>query len=257
MFQAHSTALLRTVIVDDEPIARRVLAEELALIPDVALVGEASDGRKAVDLIQRVRPELVLLDVQMPVFDGFEVVRQLPVLPPSIVFVTAYDQHALRAFEVGAADYLLKPVRADRLRAAVEKAQQARRHPAQAAETVARTLDASANLPLNRRRIVGRKGAEYFLIDLDDVYAFRADGETVSIIARGGRYLATHTLQELSARLEGAQFRRIHRNALVNLDRIQKLSAMSSQRWLVTLDNGLELIVSKRHAAAIREEFKG
>ncbi|MCC6536764.1 MAG: response regulator transcription factor [Bryobacterales bacterium] len=239
---------LRTVIVDDEPIARRVLAEELASIPGVTVIGEAGDGRTAVDLIHRLRPDLVLLDVQMPAFDGFEVARRLSPLPPSIVFVTAYDQHALRAFEVGAADYLLKPVRADRLRAAVEKAQHARRHPAQAAETVARTIG---------RRIVGRKGAEFFLLDLDDVYAFHADSETVTIVARQGRYLATHTLQELSARLDGAQFRRIHRNALVNIGRIQKLSALSSQRWLVTLDNGLELIVSKRHAAALREEFKG
>jgi len=248
---------LRTLIVDDEPIARRLLTEELAAIAGVAMVGEASDGEQAVDLIHRLHPDLVLLDVQMPVFDGFEVVRRLFTLPPSIVFVTAYDQHALRAFEVGAADYLLKPVRADRLRAAVERAQQVRRHPAQAAETVARTLDANANTPVNRRRIVGRKGQEFFLVDLDDVYAFRADGERVSIVTRQGTYLASHTLLELSARLEGAQFRRIHRNALVNLDRIRKLASMSSQRWLVTLDNGMELIVSKRHTAAIREEFKG
>lgn len=241
---------LRTVVVDDEPIARQILREELAEIPGVQIVGEADDGLLASELINSVRPDLVLLDIQMPVCDGFEVLRRLSPLPPAIVFVTAFEQHAIRAFEVGASDYLLKPVRQDRLRAAIEKARVASRRPAETAETLAKTLEeAGGNV---RRRVVGRKGDEYFLLDLDEVLAFRAEGEIVWIVTRQKRLLANHTLQELETRLKGTQFRRIHRNALINVDHVRKMSAMSSQRWLVTMLNDMELIVSKRQAHAIR-----
>lgn len=242
---------IRTVVVDDEPIARRILEEELAEIPGVTIAGQADNGRTAVELINTVRPDLVLLDIQMPAFDGFEVVRRLAPLPPAIVFVTAFDQYALRAFDAGAADYLLKPVRQDRLRAVIEKARFATRHPVQTAEAVARTLEAAA--PTGRKRVVGKKGEEYFLLDLDEVLAFRAEGELVWIITRQKRYLAGHTLQELANRLEGTQFRRIHRSALINVDHVRKMSTLSSQRWLVTMSNEMELIVSKRQAHTIRE----
>ncbi|MFN7934732.1 MAG: LytTR family DNA-binding domain-containing protein [Bryobacteraceae bacterium] len=239
------------MIVDDEPIARRILEEELSLIPEVSIVGQADSGVQAIQAINELRPDLVLLDIQMPVCDGFEVVRRLPVLPPAIIFVTAYDQHALRAFDAGVADYLLKPVRQERLQAAVAKARQSSQHPANSMESIARTLEAAA--PSARKRIVGRKGSDFFLLDLDDVLAFRAEGEIVWIITEQRRYLANQTLQELTRRLEGSRFRRIHRAALVNLDHIRKMSALSSQRWLVTMSNGLELIVSKRQAHTIRE----
>lgn len=242
---------LRTVVVDDEPIARQILHEALSEIADVRVVGEADNGMQAIELINSLRPDLVLLDIQMPVCDGFAVLPNLSPLPPAVVFVTAFDQHAIRAFEVGAADYLLKPVRQDRLRAAIEKARAASRHPAESAETLVKTLEtAGGNF---KRRVVGRKGDDYFLLSLDEVLAFRAEGELVWIIARQRRLLASHTLHELEARLEGTQFRRIHRNALINVDHVRKMSAMSSQRWLVTMINDMELIVSKRQARTIRE----
>jgi len=244
-------SVLRTVLVDDEPIARRILQEELSEIPGVVIAGQAENGRAAIELINAQRPDLVLLDVQMPGCDGFEVVRCLSPLPPAVIFVTAFDQHALRAFDAGAADYLLKPVRQDRLRAAIDKARAAIKHPAESAEAVARTLESSASG--GRRRVVGKKGEEYFLLGLDEVLAFRAEGELVWIITRQKRYLASHTLQELANRFEGTQFRRIHRSALINVDHVKKMSTLSSQRWLVTMSNDLELIVSKRQAHTIRE----
>ncbi|MBL8177002.1 MAG: response regulator transcription factor [Bryobacterales bacterium] len=244
-------AVIRTVLVDDEPIARRILEEELAEIPDVAIVGQADNGRSAIDLIHSQRPDLVLLDIQMPGCDGFAVLSRLSPLPPAVIFVTAFDQHALRAFDAGAADYLLKPVRQHRLRAAIAKARVAIRQPANTAEAIARTLDISG--PGGRRRIVGRKGGEYFLLELDDVLAFRAEGEIVWIITKQKRYLANCSLQELANRLRGQSFRRIHRSALINVNHIRKMSTLSSQRWLVTLSNDLELVVSKRQAHTIRE----
>lgn len=244
-------SVIRTVLVDDEPIARRILEEELAEIPGVAIVGQADNGKAAIDLIRSQRPDLVLLDIQMPGCDGFEVVRRLSPLPPALIFVTAFDQHALRAFDAGAADYLLKPVRQDRLRAAIDKARVAMRQPVQTADAIARTLEAST--AGGRKRVVGKRGEEYFLLDLDDVLAFRAEGELVWIITKQKRYLANCTLQELANRLEGTQFRRIHRSTLINVDHIRKMSTLSSQRWLVTMSNDLELIVSKRQAHTIRE----
>lgn len=245
---------IRTVLADDEPIARRILEEELSAIDGLQIVGQASNGEQAVALINSLQPDLVLLDIQMPSLDGFEVVRRISPLPPAIVFITAYDQHALRAFEIGAADYLLKPVREDRLRAMVEKIRSRRTNRREAAERVARTLEAAS--PPGRRRIVGRKGNEYFLLDLDDVIAFRAEGELVWIITRQKRYLASHTLQELTRRLEGSEFKRVHRGALINVDQVRKMSTLSSQRWLLTMSNEMELIVSKRQAHTIREVLR-
>lgn len=240
--------------MDDEAIARWILEEELAEIPGVSIVGHADSGLRAVDVINQLRPDLVLLDIQMPGCDGFEVMRRVA-LPPAVVFVTAFNEHAIRAFEVGAADYLLKPVRQERLRAAVEKARRACRRPLETAETIARTLEVAS--PGARRRVVGKKGSEYFLLDLAEVLAFRAEGELVWIITQQKRYLATHTLSEVANRLKETQFRRIHRSVLVNVDHVRKMSTLSSQRWLVTLSNGLELTVSKRQAYNIREVLHG
>jgi len=245
---------IRTVLADDEPIARRILEEELSTIAGLQIVGQASNGEQAVALINSLQPDLVLLDIQMPSLDGFEVVRRISPLPPAIVFITAYDQHALRAFEIGAADYLLKPVREDRLRAMVEKVRSRRTNRREAAERVASTLEAAATP--GRRRIVGRKGNEYFLLDLDEVIAFRAEGELVWIITRQKRYLAGHTLQELTRRLEGSEFKRVHRGALINVDQVRKMSTLSSQRWLLTMSNEMELIVSKRQAHTMREVLR-
>lgn len=243
------TGSLRAVIADDELIARRILEEELATIPGVVIAGHAENGKQAIEVINAVRPDVVLLDIQMPGCDGFEVVSSLAPLPPAIIFVTAFDQHALRAFEAGAAGYLLKPVRQERLRAAIEKARAAVRHPVQTAEAVSQTLEAAQRS--NRGKVVGKRGNEYFLLDLDEVIAFRAEGELVWIITRQKRYLANHTLRELATRYEGREFRRIHRGALINFDHVRKVTTLSSQRWCVTLSNDLELIVSKRRAHTI------
>lgn len=243
---------LRVLIVDDEPLARQVLAEELAEIPSVELVGEAGNGPSALRALEKLAPDLVLLDVQMPGMDGFEVVRRVAGPLPSVVFVTAYSEHALRAFEIGAVDYLLKPVSAERLAAAVERARESRRSPLENAERIAQAVNAEA--PAGRRpKIVARRGHDYHLLDLDEVYAFRADGEIVWILTKEAKFIATQTLQAINDRLDGSQFQRIHRGALVNTDRIRKMAALSSQRWLLTLDNGLEFTVSKRQAPLIRD----
>jgi two-component system LytT family response regulator len=245
---------LKTLIVDDEPVARKVLREELELMKDVEIVGESDNGEHALAQIVEHQPDLVLLDMQMPGMGGFDVVGRLKQgrHMPAIVIVTAYDQFAIRAFEAGAIDYLMKPVSSARLAEAVQRARllTGRR----AFERVAKLQEIAE--PANQRhtrRIVGRIGEEYFLLNTDEIYAFQAEGNVVWIVTANRKYLAAQTLKGLEERLANSSFRRIHRNALVNVDHIHKMSALSSQRWLITLRNDLEMVASKRQALSVRQ----
>ena len=248
--------LLKTLIVDDEPVARKVLREELDQIDAVKVIGEAEDGPAAVDAICELVPDLVFLDLQMPGMSGFDVIRNIRggERIPVIIIVTAYDKHAIEAFDAGAIDYLLKPVGRERLQQAVVRASNLCSHPSAAAETLARMNEAIEG-PASRitRKIVARSGEEYLLLNADEVYAFAAEGDLVWIITARKRYLATQPLKVIQEKLQNSMFRRIHRNALVNIDHVRKMSALTSQRWLVTLDNNQEFIVSKRQARAVRE----
>lgn len=244
----------KVLIVDDEPVARRILREELGLIDGVEIVAEADSGTKALDQIAVHKPDLVLLDLQMPEMGGLDVVRELKrgSHMPAIVIVTAYDTFAIQAFEAGAIDYLLKPVAQERLIEAVDRARRVSGR--QAAERVAQLQEiGDASVPQRAKKIVGRLGAEYFLLRADEIYAFQAEGELVWIITAKRKYLATQTLKGLQDRLASTSFRRIHRNALVNIDQVRKMSALSSQRWLITLSGGQEFIVSKRQAREVRQ----
>jgi len=254
MQPADSIMSLKTLIVDDEPIARQVLREELELMTDVEVVGEADNGATALEKIAEHQPDLVLLDLQMPVMGGLEVIRNMKrgTHLPVVVIVTAYDKFALQAFDAGALDYVLKPVRYDRLAEAVERAK--RLSGTAAIERLAHLQEVTDSLEGPRmRRIIGRVGEEYFLLRADEIYAFQAEGVVVSIVTAKQKYEATHTLKALTERLKGTTFQRIHRNAMVNVDHVRKMSALSSQRWLITLTNGQEFVASKRQAHSVRE----
>jgi two-component system, LytTR family, response regulator len=249
--------ILKTLIVDDEPIARHILREELESIPNVEVVGEADNGAAALEEIEHRRPDLVLLDLQMPLMGGLDVVRNLKrgTHLPVIVIVTAYDSYAIEAFEAGAVDYLLKPVGQERLAKAVERARRVTGK--EAVEKIARLQEIAEPASAERiRKVVGKVGEEYFLLSTGDISAFQADGDTVWIIAAKRKYMATQTLKAIEERLKHTSFHRIHRNALVNVDHIQKMSALSSQRWLITLTNNQEFIASKRQARSVRELLK-
>jgi DNA-binding LytR/AlgR family response regulator len=242
--------VMKTLIVDDEPIARGVLREELERFSQVQVVGEADNGQEALRQIADLQPDLVFLDLEMPVMGGFEVVRNLRGgRLPVIVIVTAFDQHALEAFAAGAIDYLLKPVSEQRLKKAVERAANLRGKPLQIAEHLA-NIAASETMS---RKIVGRSGEEYFLLDASEVLAFQAEGELVWIVTAKHRYLATQSLRGLEIRLGHSPFQRVHRNAIVNVNHVRKMSALSSQRWLLTLSNQQQLTVSKRLAHTVRK----
>ena len=240
---------MRVLLVDDEPIARQILREHLESYPDIEIGGEAGNGVEAVELIQTLNPDVVFLDLQMPELGGLAVARKLRGdRMPLIVFVTAFEQHALEAFDAGAVDYLLKPVRQERLAAAIAKVRALLvKRPAKPEE---KALLAPA------RRIVGRHGADMHLLDPAEVVAFEADGETVFIVtAGGGRYYAEHSLKALEQRLD-PRFRRIHRKTIINTDHIRRISPLSSKRWLLKMSNGMEVVVAKRLAGLIREETR-
>jgi DNA-binding LytR/AlgR family response regulator len=251
---------LRTLIADDEPIARQLLREELETFADVELVAEAEDGEAALERIVALRPDLAFLDLQMPGLTGMEVVRRLKqgTHLPIVVVVTAYDQYAIQAFEAGAVDYLLKPFSRERLNESLHRARRLKNKPVAIAERVAsiQTVAESRPAPAQPppvRKVVGRLGEEFFLLGANEILAFQADGDLVWIVTAGKRYLATQSLRALEVRLKDATFRRVHRNALVNLNHVRKMTSLTSNRWLLTLTNGMELIVSKRQAGTVRE----
>jgi DNA-binding LytR/AlgR family response regulator len=234
---------MKVLIADDEPIALHVLRELLDEISGIEIVGEAATGPEAVEQTRRLHPDVLLLDLQMPGMNGFQVAGQLPPRKPVVIFVTAYDKHALEAFDAGAVDYLLKPVRRERLESALAKA---RAHFAVSLQA------APPQLPAELRRVVGRSGTDLHLLELSEVVAFQADGEVVYVITAQGRFYADHTLKVLEQRLP-PQFRRVHRSTIINTDHIRKISPLSSKRWLLRMSNGLEVIVSKRLAGNARE----
>ncbi len=252
-----SHPVIRALIVDDEPIARKVLREELEFINWVDIVDEAENGEIALLKISSTKPDVVFLDIQMPGMDGFELIEHLNGGHlPVIVMVTAYDQHAIRAFDAGAVDYLLKPISQQRLGQALDRARKVFRDPAQAAERLAQLQELvpqAEHRLSNIRKIVGKLGQEYFILNANEVFAFQADGEITWILTAKQRYTATQNLRAIEARLNNSVFRRIHRNALVNLEQIRKMSMITSQRWLLTLNNGQEFVVSKRQAKNVRD----
>ena len=240
---------MKTLIVDDEPVARQILREELTLLAGVRIIGEADDGMDALRKIVDLQPDLVLLDLEMPEFNGFELIRRLSGTHlPVIVIVTAFDQHAIEAFDAGAIDYLLKPVRADRLRKAVDRARDLLGKPLE----IARSLAKISAAPQGPHKLVGRIGRDYFLLDLDEILALQAEGELVWIITAKRRFLASQSLRSVEATLPASFFHRVHRNAIVNTNHVRQMTAITSHRWILTLTNQQEFVVSKRQAHYIR-----
>ena len=232
---------MRILIADDEPIAREILREHVESIPSLEVAGEASTGAETLARIFETKPDVVLLDLQMPELDGLAVVRALRGdRKPAIIFVTAYEKHALEAFDVGAVDYLLKPVRRERLEKALAKVQL--------------QFKGTGRAPDTPRKIVARRGSDLYLLDAAEIVAFQVEGELVHIITLARRYLSDHSLKVLEEKLERPRFRRIHRSTIINTDHIRRISPLSSKRWLLKMSNGFEAIVSKRLASTIREQ---
>ena len=241
---------IRAFIVDDEPLAREWLRTLLSEEPGVALVGEARDGREAITKLLETKPDLLFLDVQMPELDGFDVLRALDTEAlPVVIFVTAYDAHALKAFEVHALDYLLKPFERDRFRVAMERARE--RLAPRAGEAAARRLvELLETLGAKARgldRVAVKTDGVVKLVRLSDVDFIEASGRYVTLHVGVEQHLLRETMNELEAKLDAKAFARVHRSAIVNLDRVKELKTESHGEVTIVLSDGRTLRWSRSY----------
>jgi two-component system LytT family response regulator len=244
---------LRVLVVDDEPLARDSVRLALAADPDVLVVGECDDGDSAVDAIAALAPDLVFLDVQMPGLDGFQVIERVGAARmPLVVFVTAYDRHALKAFEVHALDYLLKPFDDARLREALARA---RRDGAGLAERLTALVERMAREGAARgayvTRFVVRRGDRATPVRAEDVDWIEADGNYVVLHVRGAAHRLRTSLGALAAQLDPRRFARIHKSTVVNLDRVRELQPWFGGDYVAILVDGRQLRVSRSFAASV------
>jgi two-component system, LytTR family, response regulator len=253
---------LRVVIADDERPARSMLGSLLQGCDDVELVGEAQNGTEAVTLIEEQRPDLALLDLQMPEVDGMGVVRLIRKdRLPLVAFVTAYDEYAIQAFEVNAVDYLLKPVDRARLRQTIERAHDRLEHRAAAAADADRLRAAAHDYEQSQAmppltRIPVRRRDDIVLLPVTQVASVVADGELLHLTTvRGEKHTISYRLKDLEARLDQARFVRLERGALVNVDAISRVSPMPGGTYLVTLSNGQEIRASRLQSRILRDQL--
>jgi len=243
---------MRVLIVDDEALARDRLSRLLADIEGVALTGQAEDGVQAVEMIEQERPDLVLLDVQMPGLDGFGVIEALEE-PPPVVFVTAYDEYAIRAFEVNALDYLLKPVSRERLQKAIRRAREAQAEEQALAARLAPLLESLASQGHYLTRLAVRDRNRIRVLDAGEVDWIGVENEQAFVHAGGDAYLVRRTLAELEAQLDPARFFRAHRSVIVNLDRVKEIIPWFKGSHRLRLTNGAEVDLSRARARALRK----
>lgn len=262
-----TTSVLRVVVADDERPARSFLLELLRATRGVDVVGEAANGEEAVALIEAVSPDLALLDLQMPVLTGLEVVRRVrEEALPLVAFVTAFDDYAIDAFELNAIDYLLKPVEGERLRATLDRAR-ARLAPTDRAEHRVERRDehraallktaAALEQPGRRtylERLPVRKNQDVVLLPVRQIASVVADGELLHITTLGReRFTITHRLHLLEERLDPRRFVRLARGTLASIDAITKVSPMPGGTYVTTLSNGQELPVSRIQSRVLRD----
>ena len=258
----ESMTRVRVIVADDERPARAFLAGILRGFEDVEVVGEAASGAECVEMIERVQPDLVLLDLQMPELDGMGVVRLVRrERLPLIAFVTAYDEYAVRAFEMNAVDYLLKPVDPARLRAtinrAMERLERAELQPGDADRVrEAASQYAALQPPALLRRIPVRKRDDIFLVPVDHIVSVVADGELLHLVTRTGeRHTITYRLKDLETRLDPAHFVRISRGTLLNIGMIQKVTPMPGGTYVAVMQGGAQHQVSRLRGRVLRNQL--
>ncbi|WP_303813304.1 LytR/AlgR family response regulator transcription factor [Sandarakinorhabdus limnophila] len=253
---------IRTILVDDEPLAIQGLELRLQPFEDVEIIERCANGREAIRAIRTLKPDLVFLDIQMPGFDGFSVVSGLSdIEPPLFVFVTAFTQHALKAFEAQAVDYLLKPVEEDRLAATIERVRQrlAEKQGAQGAERLKEILsevapealpDDLSDAPQARRfeRVINIKDrGQIFRVDVGDIERIDAAGDYMCIYTADQTLVLRETMKDLERRLDPKKFQRIHRSTIVNLDNIKSVKPHTNGECFLVLGSGTQVKVSRSY----------
>jgi two-component system LytT family response regulator len=232
--------MLKCILIDDEPLARAMLKEMLQELPDIQIVDECANGFDGIKSIQQHQPDLVFLDVQMPKINGFEMLELIE-NPPSVIFVTAFDEYAVQAFEVNAVDYLLKPIEPNRLQKAVEKIK------AQGTKVTAQGESQSPAilLPEQTQRVVVKENGEIRIIPLDQLIYLEAADDYVKVHTKDKYYLKYQTMARFEQQLPAHQFIRIHRSFIVNTNFINKIELLEKEQYIILLNNGKNLPISK------------
>ncbi|MFN3387737.1 MAG: LytR/AlgR family response regulator transcription factor [Allosphingosinicella sp.] len=248
---------MRVLIVDDEPLARRRLVQLLAPHADVEIAGEAEGGREALQLVQRLRPDVLLLDIEMPVVDGFAVLKALPPgAAPAIIFVTAYQDHAVKAFELRASDFVVKPVDAGRLAGALEQARsdlEARRAGERLAFLQARLAELESRaLAVTEPHLWVQIGSDKRRLALADIRWLEAERDYVRVHMAGHTHLVNAMLGDMEKALEGQPFLRIHRSAIVRTDKVRAILRGRFSTPVLELDDGERLPIGRKYREAVR-----
>ena len=251
---------MRVLIVDDEPLARRRLVQMLEGLPDVEIVGEADGGREALKLVERLRPDVLLLDIEMPVVDGFAVLKALrPGPAPAIIFVTAFQDHAVKAFELRATDFVVKPVASDRLAKAIEQARSdldARRAGERLAFLQSRLAELESRaLAVSEPHLWVQIGSDKRRLALADIRWLEAERDYVRIHMNGHTHLVNPMLGDLDKALEGQPFLRVHRSAIVQTNKVRAISRGRFSTPVLELDDGHLLPVGRKYRDAVRSAF--
>lgn len=246
---------IRALIVDDEVLARRGVRNQLQHAPDVQVVGEASNGRDAVEAIKKQKPDLVFLDVQMPLLDGFGVIETLPAqyLPPAIVFVTAFDEHAIRAFEINALDYLLKPIDPERFQKTLERvrSQLNNSHAKDRDEKLLALLQSLKEerngQPEYLHRIPLKQNGRISFLDVNSIEWINAQGNYVELHTAGGHHLLRETMDGIESKLEPSKFVRLRRSIIARIDQIRALQPRAKGEFEIVLQSGQKFQSSRRY----------
>jgi two-component system LytT family response regulator len=247
---------LRTLVVDDENLARKRILRLLLDEPDIEVVGECANGREALSIINRESPDLMFLDVQMPEMDGFAVLREMgPRRVPAVIFVTAYDTYALQAFEYNALDYLLKPFDENRFREAVERVRErlASRQDPVLSERLAALIETYSPSRPNRGRIAIKTGGKVMFVNMADIDWIEAADNYACVHCAGTTHVLRETMNSLESKLDRGLFVRIHRSIIVNIDRISEMQPWFRGDYLVILKDGTKLKLSRTY----RESLSG
>jgi len=239
---------LRALIVDDEELARQVLRDYAREIDGLEIVGECGNGFDAVKIIGELKPDIVFLDVQMPKLDGFEVLDLADPLP-AVIFVTAFDQFAIRAFEAHAIDYLLKPIPMDRFKKAIERARARLGEPLPSAER----LKAAALFPDKRlERLAVRDGVKIHIITIENLDYIKAQDDYIALHSGNRNYLKQQTISNIESQLDPARFARIHRSYIVNLERIVRIEPLAKDNHVAILKDGAQIPISRSGLARLK-----
>lgn len=232
--------MIKALIIDDEPLARSIIVEYLQQHPGIVVAQECGDGFEGVKAIQQHQPQLIFLDIQMPKINGFEML-ELVEQPPAIIFTTAFDEYAIRAFESHAVDYLLKPFSQERFDKALQKWLDQR----QPVSSPAPLLETASLAPQQNQRIVVKTGGRIRIIPIEDVHYLEAADDYVKIHTTDGTFLKNKTMAHFEQILDAAQFVRTHRSYIVNVQCITRLDPHEKESWLALLTTGARIPVSK------------